>query len=312
MPAEIHPPGYFALVLHKPSQDLLLSGFATLPFRTCHHCTVAYGTDHAQDLPSAFRPDDVGKEFQLRVTGHALRADRGIEAVAVELVGDDGEPIAEAFSTNRVPHVTIATDGVTEACESNALLEAGFAPVDGPLVGCTLARVPPQDESLRRHPEISMAGDEVLRRVADPLTPEEIASEDTRRLVMRMRRILGETVGAGLAAPQVRVSKRLICVEVREMWTFSLRPTRSIRECAPRSSSRSGSRSSRWNDSPSSAGSTRPPLVASDIVDRPGCRQWRGAARHALSAAPPIAAQSAKPVDARHQLPEARCRDNTP
>lgn len=220
MSAEIHPLGYFALVLHKTAQDLLLTRFATLPFHVGHHCTVAYGTDRVEDLPAAFGPEALGKEFRLRVKGHALRGDSGIEAVAVELVGDDDTVIADNFSTNRVPHVTIATDGRAKASESNALLEAGYTAIDGPVVGCTLMHVPPQDESLRRHPEICMAGDEILRRVADPLTPEEIGSAAIRDLVKRMRRILGETVGVGLAAPQVGVSKRVICVEVRETRTI--------------------------------------------------------------------------------------------
>jgi peptide deformylase len=217
MTIDIHPSGYFALVLHRPSQERLLARYASLPFRIGHHCTVAYGTDRVGDLPPAFKPGDLGKEFQLRVTGYAIRADRGIESVAVELIDDEGNPIPSPFSTNRVPHVTLATDGNTLPYASNALLEEGFAPTEGPVLSCTLMHVRAQDETIRSHPEICMAGDDVLRRIADPLAADEITSAATRKLISRMQRILRESNGVGLAAPQIGVSKRVICVEVKKV-----------------------------------------------------------------------------------------------
>jgi len=62
-----------------------------------------------------------------------------------------------------------------------------------------------------------MAGDDVLRRIADPLGLEEITSAATRKLISRMQRILRESKGVGLAAPQIGVSKRVICVEVKKV-----------------------------------------------------------------------------------------------
>lgn len=216
MNVDIHPSGYFALVLHRPSQERLLSRFASLPFRIAHHCTVAYGTDQLTDLPPAFRAEDLGQEFQLRVTGYAIREDGGIEAVAVELAEHARAANGLPFSTNRVPHVTIATDGATLPFTSNALLEKGFTPTDGPVLSSTLLHVRAQDETIRWHPEICLAGDDVLRRMADPLEPKEITSEATRKLISRMRRVLRESNGLGLAAPQIGVSKRIICVEVKK------------------------------------------------------------------------------------------------
>jgi len=217
MNIDIHPSGYFALVLHRPSQERLLTRYASLPFRIGHHCTVAYGTDQVVELPPAFGPGDLGKEFQLRVTGYAIRGDRRIEAVAVELLDADGDPIQSPFSTNRVPHVTLATDGRTPPVASNALLEEGFAATDGLVLSCTLMHVRAQDETIRSHPEICMAGDDILRRIADPLSAEEITCAATRKLISRMHRILQDSLGVGLAAPQIGVSKRVICVEMKRV-----------------------------------------------------------------------------------------------
>jgi hypothetical protein len=134
----MHPDGYFALVLTPTSKALLRRRFATLPRLYGHHCTVRYGTSDPADLPSRFQPSDLGRTFQLAVIGCATRADGGVQAVAVALVLPDGERVTRGFSQNRVPHVTVATDGVTEPHEANLLLELGFDPFDGPLFEATL------------------------------------------------------------------------------------------------------------------------------------------------------------------------------
>jgi hypothetical protein len=135
----MHPDGYFALVLAPESAAILRARFATLPCPLAHHCTVRYGTQDPTRLPDPFAPSDVGRDFTLQVVGRATRADGGVEAVVVALVLPDGRKLTQGFTGNNVPHVTVATDGVTEPVEANALLEAGYTPIeDGPLLFATL------------------------------------------------------------------------------------------------------------------------------------------------------------------------------
>jgi peptide deformylase len=61
---------------------------------------------------------------------------------------------------------------------------------------------------------ITTVGDPVLRRRADEVSPDELRSPEIQGLIdelVRMRRAAG---GAGLAAPQVSVSRRIAVVEV--------------------------------------------------------------------------------------------------
>ena len=137
----MHPDGYFALVLDEPSSALLVARLATLSAPLAHHCTVRYGTRDPADLPPPFGPADLGATFTLAVVGFATRGDGAVEAAVVALVLPDGRRLAAGFSQNRVPHVTVATDGVTEPVEANALLEAGFTAIDGPLLAARLMHV---------------------------------------------------------------------------------------------------------------------------------------------------------------------------
>lgn len=134
----MHPDGYFALVLTPASADLLRASLATLPHPIAHHCTVLHGTSDPAHLPPPFSPADLGRTFLLRVCGFATRPDGGVEAAVVALVLPDGCRLERGFSANPIPHVTVATDGVTEPFEANALLAAGFAPLDGPTLTATL------------------------------------------------------------------------------------------------------------------------------------------------------------------------------
>ncbi|WP_437680977.1 protease inhibitor I42 family protein [Sorangium sp. So ce131] len=129
--ANLHPDGYFALVLSEASSRALKERFATLPRRYAHHCTVRYGSQDPADLPPRFTAADLGRTFTLKVIGHKTRADNGIQAAAVALVGEDGALVREGFSSNKVAHITVATNGVVSAVESNALLEEGFTGMDG-------------------------------------------------------------------------------------------------------------------------------------------------------------------------------------
>jgi hypothetical protein len=132
------PKGYFALVLTRDASKQLASSLATLPVAVCDHCTVCYGTDDIHDLPPFFSETDLGKPFRLKVIGFATRDDGGIQAAPVALVGHDGQLQLQGFSTNPIPHITVATDGKAEAVESNALLAKGFSPLDGPYLDATL------------------------------------------------------------------------------------------------------------------------------------------------------------------------------
>jgi hypothetical protein len=133
----MHPDGYFALLLTDES-SARLGALSLLPAVLAHHCTVRHGTRDPADLPPVFSPSDIATIFRLRVLGVATRADGGVQAAAVALVLHDGRVIEAGFSENRVPHVTIATDGVTEPVEANALLEAGFERAPGPVLEATL------------------------------------------------------------------------------------------------------------------------------------------------------------------------------
>jgi hypothetical protein len=139
----VHADGYFALVLSDGSAALLLRSFATLARPIAHHCTVRYGTSDPADLPPPFSPADLGRTFALKVCGFRTRDDGGVQAAVVALVLEDGGIVERGFSVNDVPHVTIATDGVTEPVEANALLAGGFDPIDGPVLAATLVHVAP-------------------------------------------------------------------------------------------------------------------------------------------------------------------------
>jgi peptide deformylase len=71
---------------------------------------------------------------------------------------------------------------------------------------------------------IATVGDPVLRERADEVTPEELCSPEVQRLIddlIETRRAAG---GAGLAANQVSVPKRIAVVEVDEHTRYSYKP----------------------------------------------------------------------------------------
>ena len=59
-------------------------------------------------------------------------------------------------------------------------------------------------------------GHPVLRQPARPLQPDEIGSDETRRLIVDMVDTLHDYGGIGLAAPQIGESLRLAIVEIDE------------------------------------------------------------------------------------------------
>jgi peptide deformylase len=64
--------------------------------------------------------------------------------------------------------------------------------------------------------EIREMGDPVLRERAAEVSAEELASAETQQLIDDMVETMRAANGAGLAAPQVGVAKRIAVIEVRE------------------------------------------------------------------------------------------------
>ena len=60
--------------------------------------------------------------------------------------------------------------------------------------------------------ELKVVGDEILRKVCDPLTIKEICSEEVKSLMNTMFSVLSENNGIGLAANQLGVSKKFIVI----------------------------------------------------------------------------------------------------
>jgi peptide deformylase len=58
-------------------------------------------------------------------------------------------------------------------------------------------------------------GDPVLREAAREVSPDELASPETQELIDSMIETMRDANGAGLAAPQVGVAKRIAVAEVR-------------------------------------------------------------------------------------------------
>lgn len=64
--------------------------------------------------------------------------------------------------------------------------------------------------------KIVQTGDPVLRQSARALTPQEILSEETQRLIRDMQETMYDAPGVGLAAPQVGLALQLAVIEDRE------------------------------------------------------------------------------------------------
>jgi len=58
--------------------------------------------------------------------------------------------------------------------------------------------------------KVARLGHPVLRKVAEPVSPEAIRSPDIQRLIDDMFETMDDQDGAGLAAPQVHVSRRVV------------------------------------------------------------------------------------------------------
>ena len=58
--------------------------------------------------------------------------------------------------------------------------------------------------------KVARLGHPVLRQIAEPVSPEAIAAPEIQRLIDDMLETMDEYDGAGLAAPQVHVSRRVV------------------------------------------------------------------------------------------------------
>lgn len=63
--------------------------------------------------------------------------------------------------------------------------------------------------------KVARMGHPVLREVAEPVPAEEIGSPEVQELVDSMIATMREYDGAGLAAPQVHVGRRVVVMEVK-------------------------------------------------------------------------------------------------
>jgi len=64
--------------------------------------------------------------------------------------------------------------------------------------------------------KVARLGHPVLRVIAEPVPPEAIRSPEVQRLIDDMLETMAEYDGAGLAAPQVHVSRRVVIYGVEE------------------------------------------------------------------------------------------------
>jgi peptide deformylase len=74
--------------------------------------------------------------------------------------------------------------------------------------------------------KILQAGEQALRRVARPLSPEQIGQTEIRQLTEWMRETLRDAPGVGLAAPQVGLPVQLAVIEDRPEYAKEIAPER--------------------------------------------------------------------------------------
>ena len=136
---------YIGLALSEESRDGLLREFRTLGTPIAHHMTVIMEvkTEDLSRKAPVFCAEDIGKNFKLQVTGVARSY--GVEAVVVALLKDDGSLISEGIvdvKRTHIPHITVATDGVTKPFKSNELLKNGYQNIEnGLILECVLCTV---------------------------------------------------------------------------------------------------------------------------------------------------------------------------
>src|ERR1700681_2455346 len=82
--------------------------------------------------------------------------------------------------------------------------------------------------------KIVQGGEPVLRKVARPLSLEEIGLPETQNLIQWMRETMGDAPGVGLAAPQVGLPIQLAVIEDRPEYSKDI-PSERLAERERRS-----------------------------------------------------------------------------
>ena len=77
--------------------------------------------------------------------------------------------------------------------------------------------------------DIVRIGEPVLRLVADPVGADELATPGFQRFLDDLVETMRAANGAGLAAPQVGVARRVFCVEVRDNPRYPYKPDLELR-----------------------------------------------------------------------------------
>jgi len=92
-----------------------------------HHMTIKFKPKDKELYELMERLGGVGEIVHLRVVGYSEDAGLGVQAVVVSGV----------YSTNDIPHITVATDGAKPFL-SNKLLKSGYTEVRGPVLEARL------------------------------------------------------------------------------------------------------------------------------------------------------------------------------
>ena len=77
--------------------------------------------------------------------------------------------------------------------------------------------------------DIVRIGEPVLRLMADPVGADELATPGFQRFLDDLVETMRAANGAGLAAPQVGVARRVFCVEVRDNPRYPYKPDLELR-----------------------------------------------------------------------------------
>jgi len=72
--------------------------------------------------------------------------------------------------------------------------------------------------------KIVQAGDPVLRQPAQPLSPDQIGSPETRQLIEWMRETMRDAPGVGLAAPQAGIPLQIAVIEDLPQYSKDIPP----------------------------------------------------------------------------------------
>ena len=93
-----------------------------------HHMTIKFRPSDEELYELMERLGGVGETVQLRVIGYVEDIELGVQAVVVEGV----------YSTNDIPHITVATDGAKPFLSNKALSRGWERVVGGPVIEARL------------------------------------------------------------------------------------------------------------------------------------------------------------------------------